>query len=106
MEQAENTKDKKLVLQKEPIENADLYKPVFNKLMITQEECMKQSFVAPSNKFSGQIMVKFLVKFHRLVKFIFLSSQTTHSFVESKYTYFFYKKPVKRHSTESFLILL
>ena len=76
-------------MQKEPIENADLYKPVFNKLMITQEECMKQSFVASLNKFSGQIMVKFVIKFHRLLKFIFLSREATHSFVESKYTYFF-----------------
>ena len=82
-------------MQKEPTENADLYKPVFNKLMITQEECMKQSFVASLNKFSGQIMVKFVIKFHRLLKFIFLSREATHSFAESKYTYFFIRNQWK-----------
>ena len=32
---------------KESVENANLYKPVLNKIMSTQKYCMKHNFVAP-----------------------------------------------------------
>ena len=41
-------KDEKLVFQK----NADLHKPVLNKIMITHDQWVKYSFVAPLNNFS------------------------------------------------------
>ena len=34
---------------KEKVENADLYKPVSNKTMAMQEECIKYNFEAPLN---------------------------------------------------------
>ena len=42
-------KDKKTSFPKEKVENTDLYKPVLNKVMTTQEQCLKQNFVAPLN---------------------------------------------------------
>ena len=39
-------KDENLVLPKEQVENADLYKPVLNKIMTTPEEYVKYNFVA------------------------------------------------------------
>ena len=45
-EQAENKKKnferKKNGSPKEQVENTDLYKPVLNKIMTTQEQCVKQ----------------------------------------------------------------
>ena len=41
-------KDEKLVFQK----NADLHKPVLNKIMITHDQCGKYNFVAHLNNFS------------------------------------------------------
>ena len=32
---------------KEQVENTDLYKPVLNKIMTTQDQCIKYNFVAP-----------------------------------------------------------
>ena len=49
-EQAVNTKaqkDKKTSFQKEWVENTDLYKVVLNKIITTQEQCVKYEFVAP-----------------------------------------------------------
>ena len=51
-EQAENTKSterqkKQTSFPKEQVENTDLYKPVLNKTMTTQEQCVKYNFVAP-----------------------------------------------------------
>ena len=40
-------RDKKTSFPKEQVENTDLYKPVLNKIMTTQESCVKQNFVAP-----------------------------------------------------------
>ena len=43
-EQAENTKSterQKKSFPKEQVENTDLYKPVLNKIMTTQEQCVK-----------------------------------------------------------------
>ena len=39
-------KNKKLAFLKEKVENAD-YKSIMNKIMTTQEECIKYNFVAP-----------------------------------------------------------
>ena len=52
-EQAENTKSAerhKTSFPKEQVENADQYKPVLNKIMTTQEQCLKYNFVAPLKK--------------------------------------------------------
>ena len=52
-EQAENTKalkDKKTSFPKESLENADLYKPVLNKIMTTHEQYVKYNFVVPWRK--------------------------------------------------------
>ena len=50
-EQAVNTKraerQKKTSFPKEQIENTDFYKPVLNKIMTTQKQCVKYNFVAP-----------------------------------------------------------
>ena len=49
-EQAENKKRRKTKrnsFPKEQVENTDLYKPVLNKIMTTQEQCVKYNFVAP-----------------------------------------------------------
>ena len=35
---------------KESVENADLYKPVLNKVITTHEKCMKYNFKAPFSK--------------------------------------------------------
>ena len=32
---------------KEWVENTDLYKPVLNKIMTTQDQCVRYNFVAP-----------------------------------------------------------
>ena len=40
---------KKTSFPKEKVENRDWYKPVLNKVMTTQEQCIKQNFVAPLN---------------------------------------------------------
>ena len=40
-------KDENLVLPKEQVENADLYKPVLNKIMTTCKKYIKYNFVAP-----------------------------------------------------------
>ena len=48
--QALNTKSterQKTSFPKEQIENTDLYKFVLNKIMTTQEQCVKYNFVAP-----------------------------------------------------------
>ena len=48
--QAVNTKraeKQKTSFPKEQIENADLYKFVLNKIMTTQEQCVKYNFAAP-----------------------------------------------------------
>ena len=48
-EQAVNTKSaeiQKSSSPKEQIENTDLYKPVLNKIMTTQEQCVKYNFAA------------------------------------------------------------
>ena len=44
---AKTQKHKNLVLPKEQVENADLCKPVLNKIMITREFYIKYNFVAP-----------------------------------------------------------
>ena len=49
-EQAVNSKSaarQKISFPKEQIENTDLYKPVLNKIMTAQEQCVKYNFVAP-----------------------------------------------------------
>ena len=49
-EKAANTKSaerQKNQFPKEQTKNTDLYKPVFNKLMTTQKQCVKYNFVAP-----------------------------------------------------------
>ena len=49
-EQAVTTKSterQKNSLPKEQVENTDLHKPVLNKIMTTQEQCVKYNFVAP-----------------------------------------------------------
>ena len=49
-EQAENTKRaerQKNQFPNEQVENIDLYKPVLNKIMTTQAQCLKYNFVAP-----------------------------------------------------------
>ena len=47
--QALNTKsaERQKSFPKEQIENTDLYKFVLNKIMTTQEQCVKYNFVAP-----------------------------------------------------------
>ena len=40
-------KTKKTSFPKEKVENTDLYKPVLDKVMTTQEQCVKQNFIAP-----------------------------------------------------------
>ena len=48
--QAVNTKSaerQKISFPKEQIENAGLYKSVFNKIMTTQKQCVKYNFIAP-----------------------------------------------------------
>ena len=40
-------KNENLVLPKEQVENADLYKPVLNKIMTTRESYIKYNFAAP-----------------------------------------------------------
>ena len=51
-EQAVNTKSterqkkKKTSFQQEQVENTDLYKPILNKIMTTQEQYVKYDFVA------------------------------------------------------------
>ena len=47
---SETQKDENLVSPKEPVENADLYKPVVNKIMTIREQYIKYNFVAPLNK--------------------------------------------------------
>ena len=49
-EQAKITKSaerQKTSLPKEQVENTDLHKPVLNKIMTTQDQCVKYNFVAP-----------------------------------------------------------
>ena len=51
-EQAENTKcaeRQKTNFPKEKVDNTDLYKPVLNKIMTKQEQCVKYNFEAPLN---------------------------------------------------------
>ena len=43
----ESTKRRKTSFRKEIVKNADLHKPVLNKVMTTQEWCVKYNFVAP-----------------------------------------------------------
>ena len=43
-------KTKKTSFPKEQIENRDLYKPVLNKIMTAQEQCVKYNFAAPLRK--------------------------------------------------------
>ena len=40
-------KDKKTSFPIEQVVNTDLYKPVLNKIMTTQDQCIKYNFVAP-----------------------------------------------------------
>ena len=50
LEQAVNEKSaerQKTSFPNKQIENADLYKPVLNKIMTIQEQCVKYNFVAP-----------------------------------------------------------
>ena len=52
LEQTENTKKRKktkrLAFQtKKTVENANLYTPALNKIITTQEQCVKYNFVAP-----------------------------------------------------------
>ena len=54
-EQAKNTKiakRQKTSFPKEQVENKDLYKPLLNKIMATQEQCVKYNFVTPLNDFN------------------------------------------------------
>ena len=49
-EQAVITKSaerQKTSLPKEQVENTELHKPVLNKIMTTQDQCVKYNFVAP-----------------------------------------------------------
>ena len=49
-EQGENTKRaerQKTSFPKEEVEYADLYKPIQNKIMTIQEQCVKYNLVAP-----------------------------------------------------------
>ena len=48
-------KTKKTSFPKEQIENTDFYRPVLNKIMTTQKQCVKYNFVAPlkASKFRG-----------------------------------------------------
>ena len=40
-------KDRKTGFPKEYVEITDLYKPVLNKIMTIQEQCVKYNFIAP-----------------------------------------------------------
>ena len=55
-EQTENTKnaEKQTRFPKEQVENTDLYEPVLNKIMRTQEQFIKQDFLAPLKHISIQ----------------------------------------------------
>ena len=49
-EQTVSTKSaerQKTSFPKEWVENTDLYKPVLNKIMTTQDQCVRYNFVAP-----------------------------------------------------------
>ena len=43
----ESTERWKTSFRKENVEIADLHKPIFNKIMTTQESCINYNFVAP-----------------------------------------------------------
>ena len=43
----ESTGRWKIIFLKQIVENADLDKPISNKIMTTQEQCIKYDFVAP-----------------------------------------------------------
>ena len=47
----ESAERQKTSFRKENVENADLHKPVLNKIITTQEWCVKCSFVAPLSKY-------------------------------------------------------
>ena len=50
LEQVQNTKNperQKKRFSKEKVENTDLHKPLLNKIITTQEQCVKYNFVAP-----------------------------------------------------------
>ena len=64
-----NAKHKKTSFPKEQVENTDLYKPVLNKIMTTQEQCVKYNFVAPNlfrqiniNQMFGKIQMTLTIK--------------------------------------------
>ena len=42
-----NAERQKTSLPKEQVENTELHKPVLNKIMNTQDQCVKYNFVAP-----------------------------------------------------------
>ena len=48
----ESTERWKTSFGKEIVENADLHKPVLDKVMTTQEQCVNYNFVAPLTKSS------------------------------------------------------
>ena len=50
--------DENLVLPKEQVENAALYKPALNKIMTTREYYMKYNFVAPLIFFCSDELLK------------------------------------------------
>ena len=54
-------KDENLVLSKEYVENADLDKPLPNKIMNTREECVKYNSVAPLRKKMVRSLDKFFL---------------------------------------------
>ena len=61
-------RDQHLVLPKEQVENADLCKPVLNKIMITREFYIKYNFVAPL-----EISIEAIENFTCKKQFIFIS---------------------------------
>ena len=45
-----NAERQKTSLPKEQVENTDLHKPLLNKIMTTQDQCVKYNFAAPLTK--------------------------------------------------------
>ena len=44
---SQNTERRKTSFLKEQVENVNLHKSILNKIMTTQEQCIKYNFVAP-----------------------------------------------------------
>ena len=54
----QNTERRKPTFPKESVENADLHKPVLNKITTTREQCTKYIFIVPLNDiFHGLIQI-------------------------------------------------